>query len=59
MGMKITRRTKLLIVALVLCITTMVGSTLAWFTDTVESENNVITAGNLDIEVQYTMDGKD
>jgi len=56
--MKITHRSKLLIVALVLCITTVVGSTVAWFTDTVESENNVITAGNLDIEVQYTLDGE-
>ena len=56
--MKITRRTKLLIVALALCFTTMIGSTFAWFTDSVESENNVITAGNLDIEVKYTLDGE-
>ena len=51
--MKITRRTQLLVVALVLCMTTMIGSTLAWFTDTVESDVNTIVAGNLDIELQY------
>jgi len=55
--MKITRRAKLLIIALVLCMTTMIGSTLAWFTDTVESDVNTIEAGNLDIEVQYSLDG--
>lgn len=51
--MKITRRTKLLVVALALCITTMIGSTFAWFTDSVESGVNTITAGNLDMVVQY------
>ena len=35
-----------------------VGSTFAWFTDSVTSSSNVIKAGNLDIDVQYTLDGK-
>ena len=44
--------------ALIMCISMLVGSTFAWFTDSVVSGSNVITAGNLDIEVQYTLDGK-
>ena len=51
--MKITRRTKLLVVALALCFTTMIGSTFAWFTDTVTSSANTIEAGNLDMKVSY------
>ncbi len=39
------------ILALLLCVSMLVGTTFAWFTDSVESLNNVITAGNLDIEV--------
>ncbi len=46
------------ILSLMLCFTMLMGSTFAWFTDSEASENNVITAGNLDIEVQYTLDGK-
>lgn len=53
MHMKITRRTQLLVVALVLCFTTMIGSTFAWFTDSVDSGVNTITAGNLDMKVSY------
>ncbi|MBE5787935.1 MAG: hypothetical protein E7324_10440 [Clostridiales bacterium] len=37
-----------LALSLVLSIT---GGTIAWFTDSVESANNVITSGNLDVEV--------
>jgi predicted ribosomally synthesized peptide with SipW-like signal peptide len=47
------------ILAIVLCMGMLVGSTYAWFTDSVESGSNVITAGNLDLEVQYTLNGKD
>jgi len=57
MGMRISFRTKLMAIALMLCLTVVAGSTLAWFTDSVESTSNVITAGNLDIEVEYTLDG--
>ena len=44
--------------ALIMCISMLVGSTFAWFTDSVVSGSNVITAGNLDIDVQYTLDGE-
>lgn len=46
------------VVALVLCFAMLLGTTYAWFTDSVASGSNVITAGNLDIEVKYTLDGE-
>lgn len=46
------------ILALLLCVSMLVGTTFAWFTDSVESLNNVITAGNLDVEVT-TGNGED
>ena len=41
------------VVALILCFSMLVGTTFAWFTDTVESGMNTIVAGNLDVEVYY------
>ena len=46
------------ILAIVLCMGMLVGTTYAWFTDSVESGSNVITAGNLDLKVEYTLDGE-
>ena len=37
------------IISMVICMALLVGTTYAWFTDTVRSENNVIETGNLDI----------
>ena len=45
------------VMALFLCFTMLLGTTFAWFTDSVASGSNVITAGNLDLEVEYTLDG--
>ena len=42
--------------ALVLCLSMLVGTTFAWFTDSVTSSNNIIKAGNLDVEM-YWADG--
>lgn len=39
------------VVALILCFSMLVGTTFAWFTDSVESGVNQIVAGNLDIEL--------
>lgn len=39
------------IMSLLLCVSMLVGTTFAWFTDSVVSGNNVIAAGNLDIEL--------
>ena len=39
--------------SLLLCVSMLIGTTFAWFTDEVKSTNNKIVAGNLDIELQY------
>ena len=41
------------IIALVLCVSMLVGTTFAWFTDSVSSMNNIIQSGRLDIELDY------
>lgn len=38
--------------ALVICFAMLLGTTFAWFTDSVTSANNVIQSGNLDIELE-------
>ena len=45
------------VIALVLCMSMLVGSTFAWFTDSAVSGMNHITAGNLDITLEYLVDG--
>lgn len=45
------------VLALLACVSMLVGSTFAWFTDSVSSMNNIIKSGNLDIELEYTLDG--
>ncbi len=42
--------------ALVLCISMLLGTTFAWFTDVVSSGSNVITSGNLEVEMYWTDD---
>ena len=39
--------------ALLMCVTMLVGATFAWFTDTASTGVNKIQAGNLDIELAY------
>ena len=41
------------VIALILCCSMLIGTTFAWFTDSVESGNNIIQAGNLDVDLQY------
>lgn len=41
------------VVALILCCSMLVGSTFAWFTDEVKSGTNIISAGNLDVELYH------
>lgn len=38
---------------LLLCMSMLIGTTFAWFTDSVATTNNVITAGNLDVNLYY------
>lgn len=41
------------VLSLILCFSMLVGSTFAWFTDSVSSDTNKIVAGNLDVELEY------
>lgn len=43
-------------IALLLCISMLIGSTFAWFSDGISSGNNIIQSGNLDIEMYWTDD---
>lgn len=45
------------VLSVVLCAAMLVGSTFAWFTDSVTSGNNKIIAGNLDVNLSYTTNG--
>ena len=40
--------------ALLLCVSMLVSTTFAWFTDVVESGKNIIAAGNLDVELYHS-----
>ena len=49
---KSTKRALLMsALALVLCVSMLVGSTFAWFTDSVVSGNNIIKSGNLKVDL--------
>ena len=41
------------LIALLLCFAMLLGSTFAWFTDSVTSADNVIKTGNFDIEMYF------
>lgn len=41
------------VISLILCFSMLVGTTFAWFTDSVSSGTNMIAAGSLDIELDY------
>ena len=56
---KNTKKTLLTsVLALVLCLSMLVGTTFAWFTDTVSTTNNIITAGNLDVNLYWSTDAQ-
>ena len=59
---KITKRALLSsVLAVLMCVAMLVGTTFAWFTDTASTAVNKIVAGNLDIELSYknsSTDGK-
>ena len=44
--------------ALMLCISMFVGSTYAWFSETINSSNNKIVAGTLDVQL-WMFDGQE
>ena len=41
------------VISLLLCCSMLVGTTFAWFTDKVVSENNIIKTGKLDVEMSW------
>lgn len=41
------------IISLMLCVSMLVGTTFAWFTDEAASANNIIKSGNLDVVLEY------
>ena len=44
------------IMALVMCVVMLVGTTFAWFTDTASTGVNKIQSGNLDVKLMYSTD---
>ena len=57
-NMKATKRALVSsVLALVLCFAMLLGTTYAWFTDSVVSANNKITAGTLDVELWHHTEG--
>ena len=44
------------VMALVMCVVMLVGTTFAWFTDTASTGVNKIQTGNLDVELEYSKD---
>ena len=55
---KATKRALLTsVMALVMCVVMLVGTTFAWFTDTASTGVNKIQAGNLDVELQMKDSG--
>lgn len=47
------------VIALVMCFTMLLGTTFAWFTDSVTSANNVIQTGTLDVGFQWAEGNED
>jgi len=47
------------VLALFLCFTMLLGTTFAWFTDSVTSAGNIIQSGNLDVALYYADGTKD
>ena len=41
------------VIALILCFTTLLGTTYAWFTDSVTSKSNIVHSGSLDIAMYW------
>ena len=55
---KSTKRALLLsALSLMMCVSMLIGSTYAWFTDSATSGSNVIQSGTLDIVLEYSTDG--
>lgn len=51
--MKKTKTLVASLIAIVMCFTMIIGTTFAWFTDSVTNTNNIITSGNVDVELWH------
>ena len=59
-NMKTTKRALVVsIVSMFICFTMLIGTTYAWFTDSVTSGNNIIQAGSLDVALEYKTNWSD
>jgi len=47
------------VLSLLLCVSMLIGTTYAWFTDTVTSASNIIKSGTLDVELTYADGSED
>ena len=47
------------VLSLLLCVSMFVGTTFAWFSETISNQNNRIMAGNLDVELYYKLNAGD
>ncbi|MBE6925839.1 MAG: hypothetical protein E7461_03250 [Ruminococcaceae bacterium] len=57
---KTTRRALLMsALSLLLCVSMLIGSTFAWFTDSVTSAGNIIKSGTLDVEMYWAKGNED
>lgn len=45
------------LICLILCGSMLLGSTYAWFSDSVNNTENIIASGKLDVEMTYSTDG--
>lgn len=57
--MKIKKALLICTLCLFVCFTMLIGTTFAWFTDSVSSGKNSIVSGTLDIELTYDDNGTD
>ena len=47
------------LIAIVICFSMLLGSTYAWFTDSIVNTNNIIKSGNVDVKLLHTNAVKD
>ena len=53
---KQTKKALLLsVLMLVVCLSMLIGTTYAWFTDSASSDANIIQAGNLDVKMEWAV----
>ena len=57
---KSTKRSLLMsILSLLMCVSMLIGSTFAWFTDSVTSTGNIVKSGTLDVEMYWAKGNED